>query len=85
VARSGVACELPALVTSEPKIYPDSSSVDLSGKAGLDSHGNASLRDQVDHHYKRLLGFAALTSMFNAGFAMAQPQGQAPGHNGEPG
>jgi type IV secretion system protein VirB10 len=64
-------------VVWERIIYPDSSSVDLNGMVGLDSHGNAGLRDQVDHHYKRLLGFAALTSMFNAGFAMSQPQGQS--------
>ena len=64
-------------VVWERIIYPDGSSVDLNGMVGLDSHGNAGLRDQVDHHYKRLLGFAALTSMFNAGFAMSQPQGQS--------
>jgi type IV secretion system protein VirB10 len=64
-------------VVWERIIYPDSSSVDLNGMVGLDSHGNAGLRDQVDHHYKRLLGFAALTSMFDAGFAISQPQGQS--------
>jgi type IV secretory pathway VirB10-like protein len=31
-------------------IYPDASSVDLDGMMGLDSHGNAGLRDKVDHH-----------------------------------
>jgi type IV secretory pathway VirB10-like protein len=64
-------------VVWERIVYPDGSSVDLNGMVGLDSHGNAGLRDHVDHHYKRLLGFAALTSMFNAGFAMSQPQGQS--------
>ena len=43
-------------------IFPDASSVDLDGMVGLDSHGNAGLRDQVDRHYKRLFGFAAMTA-----------------------
>ncbi|MGH9439965.1 MAG: TrbI/VirB10 family protein [Terriglobia bacterium] len=53
-------------------IFPDASSIDLDGMVGLDSHGNASLRYKVDHHYKRLIGFSALTSLFNAGFAISQ-------------
>jgi type IV secretion system protein TrbI len=53
-------------------IYPDASSVDISGMVGLDSHGNAGLRDKVDRHYKRLFGFAALTSMFTAAFELSQ-------------
>lgn len=40
-------------------IFPDASSVDIDGMAGLDSHGNSGLRFDVDHHYKRLLGFTA--------------------------
>jgi type IV secretion system protein VirB10 len=57
-------------------IYPDASSVDLDGMVGLDSHGNAGLRDKVDHHYKRLIGFSALTSMFTAAFAVSQRTNQ---------
>ena len=53
-------------------IYPDASSVDINGMVGLDSHGNAGLRDKVDRHYKRLFGFAALTSMFTAAFDLSQ-------------
>jgi type IV secretion system protein TrbI len=53
-------------------IYPDASSVDISGMVGLDSHGNAGLRHKVDRHYKRLFGFAALTSMFSAAFDLSQ-------------
>ena len=49
-------------------IFPDASSIDLSGMVGLDSHGNSGLRDKVDRHYKRLFGFAALTSAFTAAF-----------------
>ena len=49
-------------------IYPDASSVDLNGMVGLDSHGNAGLRDKVDRHYRRMVGFSVLTSMFTAAF-----------------
>jgi type IV secretion system protein TrbI len=53
-------------------IYPDASSIDIDGMVGLDSHGNAGLRYKVDRHYKRLFGFAALTSMFSAAFDLSQ-------------
>lgn len=57
-------------------IYPDASSVDLDGMAGLDAHGNAGLRSEVDHHYRSLIGGMALTSMFNAAFAITQARNQ---------
>ena len=53
-------------------IFPDASSIDLDGMMGLDAHGNAGLRDKVDHHYKRLVGMAVLSSMFMAAFAISQ-------------
>lgn len=53
-------------------IYPDASSVDIGGMVGLDSHGNAGLRDKVDRHYRRLFGFSALTSAFSAAFDLSQ-------------
>ena len=58
-------------------IYPDASSVDLDGMMGLDSHGNAGLRDQVDHHYRRIIGFSVLTSMFTAAFEISQRSSQS--------
>jgi type IV secretion system protein VirB10 len=45
-------------------IFPDASAIDLGVMAGLDTHGNAGLRDKVDRHYRRLFGFSVLTSMF---------------------
>ena len=57
-------------------LYPDASSVDINGMVGLDSHGNAGLRDKVDRHYKRLFGFAALTSAFSAAFDLSQRRNQ---------
>jgi type IV secretory pathway VirB10-like protein len=58
-------------------IFPDASSLDLDGMVGLDSHGNSGLRDQVDRHYKRLFGFAALTSLFTAAFDISQRRNQS--------
>jgi type IV secretory pathway VirB10-like protein len=58
-------------------IYPDASSVDLDGMMGLDSHGNAGLRDKVDHHYLRIVGFSVLTSMFTTAFEISQRPSQS--------
>jgi type IV secretion system protein VirB10 len=53
-------------------IYPDASSIDLDGMMGLDSHGNAGLRDTVDRHYLRIVGFTVLTSIFTAAIEISQ-------------
>ncbi len=58
-------------------IFPDASSIDLAGMVGLDSQGNSGLRNKVDRHYKRLFGFAALTSAFNAAFEISQRRSQS--------
>lgn len=53
-------------------IYPDGSSLNLSGMIGRDVHGFSGFRDKVDRHYKRLVGFAVLTSLFAAASEIAQ-------------
>jgi type IV secretory pathway VirB10-like protein len=58
-------------------IFPDASSIDLNGMVGLDSHGNAGLREKVDRHYARMLGFSALTSLFTAAFEISQRRNQS--------
>lgn len=58
-------------------IYPDGSSLDLSGMLGEDEHGFSGFRDKVDHHYKRLIGFAVLTSMFTAASNISQNQNRS--------
>src|SRR3954466_1007541 len=58
-------------------IFPDASSLDLFGMVGMDRQGNAGLRDKVDRHYKRLFGFAALTSAFTAAFEISQRRNQS--------
>ncbi len=58
-------------------IYPDGSSLDLSGMVAQDAHGFSGFRDKVDRHYRRLVGFAVLTSLFSAGAGIAQYQNRS--------
>ncbi len=53
-------------------IFPDASSLDLGGMIGQDAHGYSGFRDKVDRHYRRLIGFAVLTSLFSAASEVAQ-------------
>lgn len=52
-------------------IFPDASSLDLGGMSGQDARGEAGFRGKVDRHYKRLIGFAVLTSLFAAASDLA--------------
>ena len=52
-------------------IFPDASSLDLGGMSGQDARGQAGFRSKVDRHYKRLIGFAVLTSLFAAASDLA--------------
>jgi hypothetical protein len=58
-------------------IFPDGSSLDLSGMIGQDAHGFSGLRDKVDRHYTRLIGFAVLTSLFAAASEISQNQNRS--------
>ena len=58
-------------------IYPDGSSLDLSGMIGQDAHGFSGFRDRVDRHYTRLIGFAVLTSLFAAASEISQNQNRS--------
>jgi len=55
-------------------IYPDGSSINLDGMMGQDGQGMAGFHDKVDNHYKRLIGFAVLTSLLTAGIEISQRQ-----------
>lgn len=59
-------------VTWERIIFPDASSIDLNGMSGEDAAGRTGFRDKVDNHYKRLLGFGLLTSVFAAALQISQ-------------
>ena len=58
-------------------IYPDGSSLDLSGMIGQDAHGFSGFRDKVDRHYTRLIGFAVLSSLFTAASEISQNQNRS--------
>jgi type IV secretion system protein VirB10 len=53
-------------------IFPDGSSINLSGMVGQDAQGASGFHDKVDHHYARMFGMALLTSAFSAGIQMTQ-------------
>jgi type IV secretion system protein VirB10 len=53
-------------------IFPDGSSINLEGMSGQDAKGYTGLRYDVDNHYRRLVGFAVLTSVFSAAFQLSQ-------------
>jgi type IV secretion system protein TrbI len=55
-------------------IFPDGSSLSLSGFEGDDSEGAAGFRDQVDNHWGRIFSGALLTSLFAAGIQISQGQ-----------
>jgi type IV secretion system protein VirB10 len=46
----------------------------LDGMSGHDGAGKSGFHDQVDNHYRRLIGFAVLTSAFAAGLELSQRQ-----------
>jgi len=53
-------------------IFPGASSLDLGGMIGQDASGFSGLREKVDRHSRRLIGFAVLTSLFSASAGLAQ-------------
>src|ERR1700674_131841 len=59
------------------RIRPVPSHPSTTEMVGLDAHGDSGLRFDVDHHYKRLFGFAALTSAFSAAFDLSQRNTQS--------
>src|SRR5262249_20909148 len=46
--------------------------INLEGMAGQDAAGISGLRHDVGNHYKRLVGFGLLTSIFSASFQLSQ-------------
>ncbi len=62
-------------------IYPDGSSFNLKGMPGADKSGYAGFSDQVDNHYLRIFGSAALMSLISAGVQLSQPANSGSGNN----
>ena len=55
-------------------IFPDASALDLEGMPGADEGGYSGFYDQVDNHYLRVFGSAALMSVLSAAAQLSQPQ-----------
>ena len=53
-------------------IFPNTSSMDIPSMPGTDQAGYAGFRDEVNNHYMRTFGTAALMSLISAGQAVGQ-------------
>ena len=53
-------------------VFPDASVLDLGGDRAQDASGRAGLRFRTNYHTGRLVGAALLTSLFSAGYEIAQ-------------
>jgi type IV secretion system protein VirB10 len=58
-------------------LYPDGSSLDLSGMAGTDPAGYAGFGARVDEHLSKTFNAALLLSIISAGAQLSQPQRSA--------
>jgi type IV secretory pathway VirB10-like protein len=58
-------------------LYPDGSSLDLSGMAGTDPAGYAGFGANVDDHLSKTIDSALLLSIISAGAQLSQPQRSA--------
>ncbi len=62
------------LVAVKRLIFPNGNSMDLKGMPAVDTMGFAGFHDQVDNHYFRTYGSAAMMGLLSAGFQLSQPQ-----------
>ncbi len=53
-------------------VFPDASVLELGAARAQDASGRAGLRFRTDYHTGRLVGAALLTSLFSAGYEIAQ-------------
>ncbi len=60
-----------ALVVWNRLVFPDASALELGKMNGNDMSGYAGFEDQVNNHYFRVFGTAALMSIISAGYAIA--------------
>ncbi len=65
-------------------IYPNGDSFNLQGMPGADKSGFSGFSDQVDNHYFRIFGSAALMSIISAGVQLSQPNNNGSGNNNAP-
>lgn len=70
-----------ALVVWTRLTLPNGRSVTLDRLPGVDAQGFAGVTDRVDHHWRRLIGGAAVSSLLGVGAELAAPQ--TSGGNGQ--
>lgn len=67
------------LVAWQRVLFPNGQSLDLHDMPGSDNSGYAGLTDQVDAHYRKLLGSAVFMSVLGASSQLCQPQSSGAG------
>lgn len=55
-------------------IFPNGSTLQIGGMAGIDTQGYGGFRDKVDNHYLKTFGSAALIALMGTGIDMAMPE-----------
>ena len=63
-------------------LYPDASSLDLGKTPGADESGAAGFHDQVNDHFWKMFGSAAMMSLITGGVQLSQGQGNNAASNG---
>lgn len=63
-----------AMVVWTRLVLPDGRSLVLDRMAGADAQGQAGLTDVVDHHWRRLVSGALVSSLLGVGAELASPQ-----------
>lgn len=54
-------------------VFDDASTLSLRGMPGADMSGKAGFDAKVDNHYTKVIGIAAIASVFSAGLQLSQP------------
>jgi len=59
-------------------IFPNGSTLQIGGMAGIDTQGFGGFRDQVDNHFLRIFGSAILVAAIGTGLDVLSPQADRP-------
>lgn len=67
------------LVVWTDLIFPNGSTLQIGGMAGTDAEGYGGFNDEVDRHFWRTFGSAALVALIGTGIDMSMPDGSTRG------
>lgn len=62
------------LVVWTDLIFPNGSTLQIGGMAGMDAEGYGGFKDKVDRHLRRTFGLAALVAVIGTGIDMSLPE-----------